>query len=185
MFRLTIHTAKTSAHIFFIFVSPSFKKRLKCYQRIPEKPVYSPFFLYVTIVFCHNRKRDERQIALSSLFCYDRKKNFTSSWPLPPRRRQRRSCRPSGCCQRRGSPSSRRAPGQKSCPRTARRSACGPWYQSCRKRQGRRPCYPDAGCGPCRRRKRRRNTSCPLRGAPSYRCPRPDAGSGSGWWSCR
>lgn len=51
MFRLTIHTAKTSAHIFFIFVSPSFKKRLRCYQRVPEKPVYSPFFLYVTIGF--------------------------------------------------------------------------------------------------------------------------------------
>lgn len=55
MFRLTIHTAKTSAHIFFIFVSPSFKKRLRCYQRVPEKPVFSPFFLYVTTVFCHNR----------------------------------------------------------------------------------------------------------------------------------
>ena len=49
MFRLTIHTAKTSAHISFIFVSPLLKKRLKCYQRVPEKPVYSPFFLYVTI----------------------------------------------------------------------------------------------------------------------------------------
>lgn len=104
-------------------------------QTCTKKPVYSPFFLYVTIVFCHNRKRDERQIALSSLFCYDRKKNFTSSWPLPPRRRQRRSCRPSGCCQRRGSPSSRRAPGQKSCPRTARRSAYDPWCRSCRKKQ--------------------------------------------------
>ena len=45
LFRLTIHTAKTSAHIFFIFVSPLFKKHLKCYQRVPEKPVYSPFSL--------------------------------------------------------------------------------------------------------------------------------------------
>lgn len=44
LFRLTIDTAKTSAHISFIFVSPLLKKRLKCYQRISEKPVYSPFF---------------------------------------------------------------------------------------------------------------------------------------------
>lgn len=44
MFRLTIHTAKTSAHIFFIFVSPSFKKRLRCYQRVPKNlsiPLFS------------------------------------------------------------------------------------------------------------------------------------------------
>lgn len=43
MFRLIIHTAKTSAHIFFIFVSPLFKKRLKCYQRVPKK-LSIPFF---------------------------------------------------------------------------------------------------------------------------------------------
>lgn len=177
MFRLTIHTAKTSAHIFFIFVSPSFKKRLKCYQRIPEKPVYSPFFLYVTIVFCHNRKRDERQIALSSLFCYDRKKNLTSSWPLPRRRRQRRSCRPSGCCQRRGSPSSRRAPGQKSCPRTARRSAYGPGYRSFRRKPVLLPCCLDEVYVLYHRRTQQRSISFLLLHTLFCMCLQPDAGN--------
>lgn len=46
MFRLTIHTSKTSAHIFFIFVSPLFKKRLKCYKRVPKNLSIPLFSLY-------------------------------------------------------------------------------------------------------------------------------------------
>ena len=45
MFRLTIHTAKTSAHIFFIFVSSLFKKHLKCYQRVPKTCLFPLFSL--------------------------------------------------------------------------------------------------------------------------------------------
>lgn len=45
MFRLTIHTAKTSAHIFFIFVSPLFKKTFKMLPTRTKKTVYSPFSL--------------------------------------------------------------------------------------------------------------------------------------------
>ena len=42
-----------------------------------------------------------------------------------------------------------------------------------------------AGYGPCRRRKRRRSTSCHSQWPTSCRCRRPGAGSGRGWWSCR
>ncbi len=80
----------------------------------------------------------------------------------PRRRRPRRRWRrPSGCCPCRGSPSFPRARAQRMSRRTVRRNACGPWYRSCRRRQGRRPMLSGAGSARCRRRRRRRNTSCP------------------------
>ena len=68
---------------------------------------------------------------------------------------------------------------------TGRRHAYGPWSRSSRKRRGRRPYCRDAGCGRCRRRKRRRSTFCRFPEPISYRCRLPDAGTGWGWWSCR
>ena len=76
MFRLTIHTAKTSAHIFFFFVSPLFKKRLKCYQRVPKKPVYSPFFPMLLLFFAITEKEMKGNCTFISLLLRPQKEFY-------------------------------------------------------------------------------------------------------------